>query len=244
MLCPGGTLPREIAVDGRRLDLERQSHARFCADEPVSADLAQMKPLSRWQFEMLPWYGFAAYWAITWLRVKRTKTMEPFASRLATIIPMVLAFELLFSRSLAIGRLRLRFVPAENWIALGGIGLTGLGVAIAIWARYCLGQYWSARITLKEGHRLIRTGPYAFVRHPIYTGMLLGAMGTAFVIGEWRGVLAVGVIFAAHSRKARREESLLMSELGEQYEAYRRSAGFLFPRLRASAGMDTDPRRS
>ncbi len=243
MLCPRGTLPREIAVDGRRLDLERQSRG-LCADEPVSAIEAQMKPLSRWQIEMLPWYVFAAYWAITWLRVKRTKTMEPFASRLATIIPMVLAFELLFSCSLAIGPLRLRFVPAEDWIAWSGIVLTSLGVAIAIWARYSLGQYWSARITLKEGHRLIRTGPYAFVRHPIYTGMLLGAMGTALVIGEWRGVLAVGVIFAAHSRKARREESLLMSELGEEYEAYRRSAGFLFPRLRASAGMDTDPRRS
>ncbi|MGA2346746.1 MAG: methyltransferase, partial [Candidatus Sulfotelmatobacter sp.] len=73
--------------------------------------------------------------------------------------------------------------------------------------------------------------PYAWVRHPIYTGMLLAAMGTALVIGEWRGVLAVVVMWAAHYRKALREEALLTRELGEEYVSYRRSTGFLFPRL-------------
>lgn len=189
-------------------------------------------PLTLWQIAMIPWYFFAAYWAITWLRVKRTKSAEPLTSRLATIVPLVLAFELLFSRSLRIGPLRLRFLPAADWIAWSGVALTSLGVAIAIWARYCIGQYWSARVTLKEGHRLIRSGPYASVRHPIYTGMLLAAAGTALVIGEWRGVLAVVVIWAAHSRKALREEKLLTTELGEEYVSYRRRTGFLFPRLR------------
>jgi len=193
-------------------------------------------PLTLWQIELIPWYFFAAYWAITWLRVKRTKTMESVAQRLLTILPMVLAFELLFSVALRIWPLRLRFLPAEDWIAWSGVALTSLGVAIAIWARFCIGQYWSARVTLKEGHRLIRSGPYACVRHPICTGMLLAAMGTALVIGEWRGVLAVVVMWAAHSRKALREEALLTSELGEEYASYRRSTGFLFPRLRRKAG--------
>lgn len=191
-----------------------------------------MKTLTLWQIAMTPWYFFAAYWAISWLRVKRTKTAESVAQRLLTILPMVLAFELLFSRSLRIWPLRLRFLPAEDWIAWSGVALTSVGVAVAIWARYCIGQYWSARVTLKEGHRLIRSGPYAFVRHPIYTGMLLAAMGTALVIGEWRGVLAVVVILAAHSRKALREEKLMTAEFGEEYASYRRSTGFLFPRLR------------
>jgi len=188
--------------------------------------------LTLWQIAMIPWYFFAAYWAISWLRVKRTKTAESVAQRLLTILPMVLAFELLFSRSLRIWPLRLRFLPAEDWIAWSGVALTSVGVAVAIWARYCIGQYWSARVTLKEGHRLIRSGPYAFVRHPIYTGMLLAAMGTALVIGEWRGVLAVVVILAAHSHKALREERLMTAEFGEEYASYRRSTGFLFPRLR------------
>ena len=188
-------------------------------------------PLTVWQIELIPWSVFVAYWAISWLRVKRTKTAESLNSRLATILPMVLVFELLFSNALRVGPLRLRFLPVEDWIVWSGIALTSLGVALAIWARYSIGQYWSARVTLKEGHRVIRSGPYAWVRHPIYTGMLLAAMGTALVIGEWRGVLAVVVMWAAHYRKALREEALLTRELGEEYVSYRRSTGFLFPRL-------------
>jgi protein-S-isoprenylcysteine O-methyltransferase Ste14 len=193
-------------------------------------------PLTLWQIELIPWYFFGVYWAITWLRVKRTKTAEALVDRLTTLGPMVLAFLLLFSGSLRVWPLRLRFLPDKGWIVWSGIGLTSAGVAVAIWARYCIGQYWSARVTLKEGHRLICSGPYAFVRHPIYTGMLLAAMGTALVIGEWRGVLAVVVIWAAHSRKALREEKLMTAEFGEEYAAYRQNTGFLFPRFRRSAG--------
>jgi protein-S-isoprenylcysteine O-methyltransferase Ste14 len=193
-----------------------------------------MKTPTLWQIDMVPWYVFCAYWLVNWLRVKRTKTTETLAQRLITIAPMVLAFELLFSSSLAVGPLRLRFVPADEWIGWTGIALTSLGVAVAIWARYCIGQYWSSRVTLKEGHRVIRSGPYASVRHPIYTGMFLAAIGTALVLGEWRGVLAVIVIFAAHSHKALREETLLTRELGEEYASYRQGTGFLFPRLRGS----------
>ena len=189
--------------------------------------------------DMIPWYVFGIYWLITWLRVNRTKTEESLASRLATIIPMVLACELLFSDLSRIGPLRLRFAPAAAWIAWLGFAVTTLGVAIAIWARYCIGQFWSARVTLKEGHRLIRSGPYQFVRHPIYTGMLVGATGRALTIGEWRGILALVLILATHWRKARREESLLTTEFGEEYAAYRRSTGFLFPRLSPGVGMDT-----
>lgn len=188
-------------------------------------------PLTMWQIELVPWYVFVAYWVISWLRVKRTKTAESLMSRLGTILPMVLAFELLFSNWLRVGPLRLRFLPAEDWIAWSGIAVTSVGVVVAIWARYSIGQYWSARVTFKEGHRVIRSGPYAWVRHPIYTGMLLAAMGTALGIGEWRGVLAVAVMWAAHSHKALREEKLLTTELGEEYASYRRNTGFLFPRL-------------
>jgi protein-S-isoprenylcysteine O-methyltransferase Ste14 len=206
-----------------------------------------MKTLTLWQIEKFPWYFFAAYWAITALSVKRTKIREKSADRLVTVVVVVLAYCLLFADWPWIEPLRLRFVPKEPWIGWTGIGQTCVGVAIAIWARYCLGAYWSARVTLKEDHQLIRSGPYAFVRHPIYTGMLLGTAGTALVAGEWRGIFAVVLLFAAHARKALREEALLATEFGEQYASYRRSTGFLFPRFWRAAGiekMDTHAGRS
>jgi protein-S-isoprenylcysteine O-methyltransferase Ste14 len=200
-----------------------------------------MQHLTLWQKEVIPWYVFAAYWVVSWLRVKPTKAREKSADRLLTVVVVVVAFNLLFGNLMRIGPLRLRFVPQAPWIAWLGIALTWVGVAIAVWARYCIGVYWSARVTLKEGHQLIRSGPYAFVRHPIYTGMLVAAIGATLVVGELRGIVAVVLLLAAHSRKAMREEALLTKEFGDQYTAYRKQTGFLFPRLNGMTGMDTPP---
>ncbi|SRR5579871_1304428 len=200
-----------------------------------------MQHINLWQMEVIPWYVFGAYWVVSWLRVKPTKTTERSVDRLLTVALVIVAFGLLFENWVRIGPLRWRFVPDEPWTNWVGIGLTWMGVAIAVWARYCIGVYWSARVTLKEGHQLIRTGPYAFVRHPIYTGMFLGATGAALVAGEWRGIVAVILLLAAHSLKALREEALLTREFGDEYTSYRKHTGFLFPRLGGTASMDTRP---
>jgi protein-S-isoprenylcysteine O-methyltransferase Ste14 len=197
-----------------------------------------MKSLTLWQVALIPWYVFAGFWAITALRVKPTKAREKAVDRLITVAVVVLAFELLFAQGLRMGPLGMRFVPRKDWIAYAGIALSWLGTIISLWARYCLGEYWSARVTLKEGHQLIRTGPYALVRHPIYTGMLLACVGTALVVGEWRGLLAVLLLVAAHSQKAVREERMLSGEFGEEYTAYRQRTGFLLPRW-GGRGMGT-----
>lgn len=198
-----------------------------------------MGTLTVWQFELIPWYVFGAYWAITWLRVKPTKAREKSADRLLTVAIVALGFCLLFKEWTAFGPLGARFVPKNPGIMWLGVAITWVGVMVAIWARYSLGVYWSARVTLKQGHQLIRSGPYAFVRHPIYTGMFLAALGTALVVGEWRGILALVLLVTAHARKAFREESLLTREFGEEYTNYRRSTGFLFPRLWPKSTMDT-----
>jgi protein-S-isoprenylcysteine O-methyltransferase Ste14 len=187
-----------------------------------------------WQADLIPWYIFAAYWVITALRVKRTKAAETSADRVATIAVLCVAYALLFRDWPLIPWLQVRFAPTAPWISWLGVALTTVGVAIAIWARRTLGEYWSARVTLKEEHRLIRTGPYRWVRHPIYTGMFLAGAGTALVVGEWRGLLAIALMLVTHSRKALREEKLLTREFGDEYAAYRQSTGFLFPRFRMS----------
>jgi len=190
-----------------------------------------------WRIALIPWYVFAAYWAITAFRVRPTKTRERSADRLLTVVVVIVAYELLFTRVLRIGVLGLRFVPPQAWIAYAGIAVSCVGTAISIWARYCLGENWSARVTLKEGHQLIRTGPYAFVRHPIYTGMLVATIGTTLVVGEWRAIAAIVLLIAAHSRKALREERLLTREFGDEYSVYRQHTGFMFPRLGGKSGI-------
>jgi protein-S-isoprenylcysteine O-methyltransferase Ste14 len=194
-----------------------------------------------WHADLIPWYVFGAVWGIYALRVKRTKATEKSTERLATTVVMIVSFLLLFYERTASGPLGVRFLPAQEWIAWAGVAVTSQGTAIAVWARLCLGSNWSARVTLKEGHRLIRSGPYRFVRHPIYSGVLLGAVGRALTVGEWRGVAAVVLIVVAHSRKAMREERMLSAEFGEEYASYRRRTGFLFPRLLA---MDSHAARS
>ena len=182
--------------------------------------------------EWLPWYVFCAYWAISALRVKRAKARGNAWERRAHIAVMLLASWMLLSRLFRFGPLAMRFVPENAAVQMAGIALTWMGVAGAIWARYCIGRYWSSVVALKEGHELIRSGPYNYVRHPIYTGMLLAVAGTALAIGEWRGVVAFGLALAGWSRKAKEEEALLLAEFRDQYRAYQRQTGFLIPRRR------------
>jgi protein-S-isoprenylcysteine O-methyltransferase Ste14 len=68
----------------------------------------------------------------------------------------------------------------------------------SVWARVHIGRNWSGVVTIKEGHELVDTGPYALVRHPIYTGLLVAFIGSAFARGNWSGVLAVFMRFGAN----------------------------------------------
>ena len=125
----------------------------------------------------LPWLIFVTYWLIAGFRVNKMVRREPAGSTLARILIMVPAYYLLFSHDVSFGFLNLRFVPYRDWVFLLGSALTWLGVAFAIWARYHLAQFWSASVSLREGHQLIRTGPYSHIRHPIYTGHAHGRAG-------------------------------------------------------------------
>ena len=175
-----------------------------------------------------PWLVFLLYWGLAALRVRRSKRSESPLSRLRYSVWIVATF-LLFSIRPRWGPLSWRFLPTGLAVFFAGVGLTILGLSFAIWARYHLGSYWSGAVTIKQDHRLIRTGPYAVVRHPIYTGILLAMLGTAVAIGELRGLLAVGLAFAGYFIKSRMEEKWLIQEFGTGYEQYRREVKALIP---------------
>ncbi len=84
---------------------------------------------------------------------------------------------------------------------------------------------------LKADHQLIRSGPYAYMRHPIYSGVLLGVAGTALLVGEWRGVLALALLLTNYTIKAKKEEAILSDHFGDQFQAHLGRAGFLLPRF-------------
>jgi protein-S-isoprenylcysteine O-methyltransferase Ste14 len=92
---------------------------------------------------------------------------------------------------------------------------------VALWARAVLGRNWSGAIVLKEHHELIDRGPYAFVRHPIYAGVLLMVLGVVTVSGTWAGVILFATMVAGLIVKARREERLLTKHFPEVYPLYR-----------------------
>ena len=181
-----------------------------------------------WQIELIPWYLFVIVWIVASLWVKTTKAAEPLMSRLTYGSLMALAFYLLFSRR-ALGMLGTRFIRDAESVAVAGIVLTFAGVALSIWARLILGENWSAKVTRKVDHELIRSGPYAFVRHPIYSGLLLATIGTAIFVGQWRGLIAIPLVLLSESIKARREEQFMIEEFGETYQEYREQTWFIVP---------------
>jgi protein-S-isoprenylcysteine O-methyltransferase Ste14 len=188
-----------------------------------------LQHMSLWQIELLPWYAFLLVWAVAALWVKSAKVAEPLSTRLAYGSLMAMGFFLLFSHRAEISVLKSRFVGTAHWIELTGVALTFAGAALGIWARLILGENWSAQVTRKVGHELTKSGPYAFVRHPIYSGLLLAVIGTAIVVGEWRGIVAIPLVLASESVKARREEQFMLEEFGDAYVQYRNQTGFLIP---------------
>jgi protein-S-isoprenylcysteine O-methyltransferase Ste14 len=140
----------------------------------------------------------------------------------------VLAFLLVFSQRFASGPLGRAFMPASELGSQVGLAMTFIGLAFAAWARFQLGGNWSSDVTVKENHTLILKGPYAIVRHPIYTGFILGMLGMALIINEVRGLLGVIVLFVAFLLKSRNEESFMRQTFGE-YPQYQRRVKALIP---------------
>ena len=177
------------------------------------------------------WLAWGLYWWWSARDVKRVRRRESRPSRAAHLLPLAIAAALL-ALPLPPGGPRL---IEGRWLAGGpvpdlvGTGLVAAGLALSVWARTLLGGNWSATVTLKEGHEIVRAGPYRLVRHPIYTGLLLGFVGTAVVLGERRGLIAVAIAAGALWRKLRLEERWLTEEFGARYEDYRRQTRALIP---------------
>jgi protein-S-isoprenylcysteine O-methyltransferase Ste14 len=172
------------------------------------------------------WGFWVVYWVVLAFSAKRTVEHGGFFQYRvvagATFLILVAAARLLH-------------VSAQSrlWHTTFALGLLTdcvvvLGLAIEIWARNTLGRNWSAEVTFKEGHELIESGPYAFVRHPIYTGLLLMGIATAANYGRAIGFGLVIVLCAAFWWKLRQEERIMSAHF-PAYADYKKRVHAIIP---------------
>ncbi|HEY9023043.1 MAG TPA: isoprenylcysteine carboxylmethyltransferase family protein [Burkholderiaceae bacterium] len=175
------------------------------------------------------WFGWAGYWWLSSHDVKATARRESVLSRWLHFGPLMIAMLLLWQQHLPTSWLTRRFLPPGELAFRAGAAVTAASLLFTVWARRHLGRNWSAAVTLKQGHELVTTGPYAFVRHPIYTGLLFAFAGSALAVGEWRGVLALAIALASLWRKLRLEERWMRERFGPAYDDYARRVKALIP---------------
>jgi protein-S-isoprenylcysteine O-methyltransferase Ste14 len=180
------------------------------------------------------WIAFLVYWQIIWARTANRKTvqrLEPAASRILRAFTFLIVIALFM-----VPRIPLRWLYFQLW-ALGlwafwiGAAVTVSGLLFAVWARLHLGSNWSRAVTIKQDHELITTGPYALVRHPIYTVILIGFLGSAIALSQVRGLVALGLVFLVFWAKFRMEEKWMHSQFGEMYSDYSQKTAALVPFL-------------
>jgi len=181
------------------------------------------------QVVLFLWMPVFLLWAITSSASKRTVQSRSEGEAHAAIWVVWIAWFLLFGHGFRRPPLAAHFIDVTPTTVGIGLTLTAVGLAFCVWARVCIGRNWSARIELKQGHQLVRKGPYAIVRHPIYSGFMLATLGTALAFAEWSGLLAFALIVVAWGYKARLEESAMIEQFGSEYEEYRRRVKALIP---------------
>ena len=175
------------------------------------------------------WLIFVATWVLAAVSTKPTVYRESRAQRLRYWVWLVIAYFLLLYGPRLAYPLNLRIVPHVMLAAWSAAALCVAGLVFAVWARVTLGRNWSGVVTLKEGHELVERGPYRFVRHPIYAGILTMFFATALALGHLAGFAATLLMFASFWIKLRDEEKLMLQQFPEQYPAYRQRAKRIIP---------------
>lgn len=182
----------------------------------------------------LIWLAWVVSWVVASVWSGRTKTHVRTMDSWVYRGPILLGAILLMP-------LTARVLHAEPLYDIGTFGtyvaaiVTVLGISFTWWARIHLGRFWSNAITHKEDHRIIDTGPYGMVRHPIYTGLIIAILATGLAVATWTALLGALCICFGEWQKARMEEGFLSVELGQEaYRSYSRRVPMIVPFLRRS----------
>ena len=172
------------------------------------------------------WIAFIAYWSVAAKNSGAAKSSESQRSRSIHELLLNSGLLLLF---LPVPGLAGHFLAQARSVTLAGLVVQAAFFPLAWWSRRHLGRNWSTKVRIAEEHELVRSGPYRFVRHPIYTAMLGMALGTTIVSGQYHSLLGLLIIAIAYWRKIRIEEAALGGAFGAEYDEYRRKSWALVP---------------
>jgi protein-S-isoprenylcysteine O-methyltransferase Ste14 len=175
------------------------------------------------------WLAWGLYWIVSAHNAKTTRRRESSASRIFYSVLLLTGAGLMAVPRYRLGWLATPWLPEAPLRFRLALALLAAGLAFTVWARVHLGRNWSGTVTLKEGHELIRSGPYGLVRHPIYTGLLLAFTGTAIACGDPAAVLGLALVLASFLYKLRIEEGFMRAQFPEQYASYAASVPALVP---------------
>ena len=178
------------------------------------------------------WVIFIVSWVVAAFWAGRTVADFRMRAQLPLYTSALVAVLLLSIAQLMFPGLRVRLWEENALFDWTMVTLCAIGLGWCWWARIHLGNLWSAGVTRREGHRVIDTGPYSVVRHPMYTGSFLAMFAFAATrarLGAWLMALLLAVIFSC---KALLEERFLREELGATYDAYRQRVPMFLPFFR------------
>ena len=175
------------------------------------------------------WLAWIAYWIAAARQTAANRRTETLLTGASYRIPLLIGVILMVLSNLSVPGIGFSLWPLNPFILGVAVILTIAGLSFAVWARLHLGKYWSGRITLKVDHRVIQTGPYAWVRHPIYSGLILALLGTAISRGTVQAFLGFAFMLVSFLRKLTLEENWLRSHFGTEYQLYQKRVRALIP---------------
>jgi protein-S-isoprenylcysteine O-methyltransferase Ste14 len=176
------------------------------------------------------WLVFVGYWAIAAVGAKRNAGVWRGGIGLRLVAILLIATVLRSPWLREFLSQAQRAASRSDTLGWIGVALCVLGFGLAISARWHLGRNWGMPMSRKDQPELVTSGPYAYIRHPIYTGLILAMLGSGIGVNVF-WVLMLVPVSAYFIYSARREEAIMLQQFPEQYAAYMARTGMLVPRL-------------
>jgi len=123
--------------------------------------------------------------------------------------------------------------PYPVWGMWTGTVLTLVGIVFLAWTHVCLGKEWSVNLQLRDDHRLIRSGPYSRIRHPMYTALFAIYIGLGLISNNYAALILILMAVISLLLRVPKEENMMVEKFGDEYRAYMEKTGRFFPKLQA-----------